>query len=94
MRLLASHLVELCRVVWRRRRLCTVTTLASQEPLGTVARLQLPRRLGCRGIGMTPLAVSLPGRRPCVHPDNVWSLHGLYQCLQRTGKTAEAAVLR
>jgi hypothetical protein len=29
-----------------------------------------------------------------VHPDNVWSLHGLYQCLLRAGKAAEASVLK
>ena len=30
-------------------------------------------------------------RRPCQHPDNVWSLHGLHECLVRRGERAEAA---
>ena len=28
--------------------------------------------------------------RACQHPDNVWSLHGLHECLTRLGRTAEA----
>ncbi|MGI9390052.1 MAG: hypothetical protein ACR2O1_08350, partial [Boseongicola sp.] len=28
--------------------------------------------------------------RPCQHPRNVWSLHGLHECLVRRGETAEA----
>ena len=28
-------------------------------------------------------------RRPCQHPDNVWSLHGLHECLSRRGETVE-----
>jgi len=32
--------------------------------------------------------------RACQHPDNVWSLHGLHECLRRLGKTAEADLLR
>jgi tetratricopeptide (TPR) repeat protein len=32
--------------------------------------------------------------RACQHPDNVWSLHGLHECLRRLGKTAEADILR
>lgn len=31
--------------------------------------------------------------RPCQHPGNVWSLHGYHECLQRLGRTAEAAVI-
>ena len=30
-------------------------------------------------------------RRCCQHPDNVWSLHGLHECLLRRGAGAEAA---
>ena len=29
--------------------------------------------------------------RSCQHPDNVWSLHGLYECLTHRGETVEAA---
>jgi tetratricopeptide (TPR) repeat protein len=32
--------------------------------------------------------------RACQHPDNVWSLHGLHECLTRLGKTTEAAMLK
>ncbi len=31
--------------------------------------------------------------RACQHPDNVWSLHGYHECLQRLGRTAEAAII-
>jgi hypothetical protein len=31
---------------------------------------------------------------PPQHPDNVWSLHGLHECLVRLGKTAEAAMVK
>lgn len=33
-------------------------------------------------------------RRPCQHPDNVWSLHGYHECLRRLGKTEEAAIIK
>jgi tetratricopeptide (TPR) repeat protein len=32
--------------------------------------------------------------RCCQHPENVWSLHGLHECLARRGETAEAARIR
>ena len=32
-------------------------------------------------------------RRPCQHPDNVWSLHGLHECLVRRGDTVEAPLV-
>ncbi|HEY3614097.1 MAG TPA: hypothetical protein VGK92_10345, partial [Gaiellales bacterium] len=31
--------------------------------------------------------------RPCQHPDNVWSLHGYHECLQRLGKSGEAEIV-
>ena len=31
--------------------------------------------------------------RACQHPDNLWSLHGLHECLTRRGETVEAAKL-
>jgi tetratricopeptide (TPR) repeat protein len=31
--------------------------------------------------------------RPCQHPANVWSLHGYHECLQRLGRTGEAAII-
>ena len=33
-------------------------------------------------------------RRACQHPDNVWSLHGLHECLARRGHTAEAPLVK
>jgi hypothetical protein len=33
-------------------------------------------------------------RRACQHPDNVWSLHGLHECLRQLGRTAEAAMAK
>ena len=32
--------------------------------------------------------------RACQHPDNVWSLHGLHECLVRRGETALAAIIK
>ena len=32
--------------------------------------------------------------RACQHPENVWSLHGLHECLTRRGETVEAAHIR
>ena len=32
--------------------------------------------------------------RACQHPDNVWSLHGIHECLVRLGKQAEAAFIK
>jgi tetratricopeptide (TPR) repeat protein len=39
-------------------------------------------------LGLDP---TLP--RPCQHPGNVWSLHGYHECLQRLGRTDEAAII-
>ncbi|MFT5221140.1 MAG: tetratricopeptide (TPR) repeat protein [Planctomycetota bacterium] len=32
--------------------------------------------------------------RPCQHPNNVWSLHGLHECLQKLGHNEEAGILK
>jgi tetratricopeptide (TPR) repeat protein len=32
--------------------------------------------------------------RACWHPDNVWSLHGLHECLTRRGETLEAPLIK
>ncbi len=32
--------------------------------------------------------------RACIHPDNVWALRGLHQCLASRGADAEAAILK
>ena len=32
--------------------------------------------------------------RACQHPENVWSLHGLHECLTRRGETVEAALIK
>ena len=33
-------------------------------------------------------------RRPCRHPENVWSLHGYHECLRRLGRDELAALVR
>jgi tetratricopeptide (TPR) repeat protein len=33
-------------------------------------------------------------RRPCRHPENVWSLYGYHTCLRRLGRDQEAALVR
>jgi tetratricopeptide (TPR) repeat protein len=32
--------------------------------------------------------------RACQHPDNLWSLHGLHECLTKRGETVEAAMIK
>ena len=32
--------------------------------------------------------------RACQHPDNVWSLHGLHECLSRRGETVERPIIK
>jgi tetratricopeptide (TPR) repeat protein len=32
--------------------------------------------------------------RACQHPDNLWSLHGLHECLVRRGEKVEAALIK
>jgi hypothetical protein len=32
--------------------------------------------------------------RACWHPENVWSLHGLHECLSRRGETVEAPLIK
>jgi len=32
--------------------------------------------------------------RACQHPDNLWSLHGLHECLTRRGEKVEAALIK
>jgi tetratricopeptide (TPR) repeat protein len=32
--------------------------------------------------------------RACQHPDNVWSLHGLHECLVRRGETVERPIIK
>ncbi|BBZ04364.1 hypothetical protein MCHIJ_38010 [Mycolicibacterium chitae] len=31
--------------------------------------------------------------RCCQHPNNLWSLHGYHECLQRLGRAGEAAII-
>ena len=40
--------------------------------------------------------LGLDGRisRACQHPDNVWSLHGLHECLTRRGEKVEAPLIK
>ena len=32
--------------------------------------------------------------RACQHPNNLWSLHGLHECLTRRGETTEALLIK
>src|SRR5262249_8202930 len=32
--------------------------------------------------------------RACQHPDNLWSLHGLHECLTRRGERVEAPLIK
>ena len=32
--------------------------------------------------------------RACQHPENVWSLHGLHECLTRRGEKVESALIK
>ena len=32
--------------------------------------------------------------RACQHPDNVWSLHGLHECLVRRGEKVESTIIK
>ncbi len=32
--------------------------------------------------------------RPCQHPGNLWSLHGLHECLDRRGAQVEAVYVK
>jgi tetratricopeptide (TPR) repeat protein len=43
------------------------------------------------GVYAADLGVDAALSRACRHPGNVWSLHGYHECLQRLGRTAEAA---
>jgi tetratricopeptide (TPR) repeat protein len=39
------------------------------------------------------LGLDLTLARSCQHPNNLWSLHGYHECLQRLGRTAEAQII-
>jgi hypothetical protein len=43
------------------------------------------------GVYAADLGVDATLSRACLHPGNVWSLHGYHECLQRLGRMAEAA---
>ena len=46
------------------------------------------------GVSFTGATYSAFGTPPPTHPDNLWALRGLLECLQRRGETAEAALIR
>jgi tetratricopeptide (TPR) repeat protein len=46
------------------------------------------------GVYRADLGLDHTLRRACQHPDNVWSLHGLHECLVRLGRTAEAVMVK
>ncbi|KUI47753.1 hypothetical protein AU198_24180 [Mycobacterium sp. GA-1199] len=51
-------------------------------------RVQEAAAVYATDLGLDP---TLP--RPCQHPNNVWSLHGYHECLQRLGRDAEASII-
>jgi len=58
-----------------------------------VGSLGRGRSFGARGlIALACLTVLVPSTlsRACQHPGNVWSLHGLHECLTRRDETNEA----
>ena len=42
------------------------------------------------------MTLGLDGKlsRACQHPDNLWSLHGLHECLVRRGDKVETALIK
>jgi tetratricopeptide (TPR) repeat protein len=52
------------------------------------ARVEEAAQVYAADLGLDPTLA-----RPCQHPGNVWSLHGYRECLQRLGRTAEAAII-
>jgi tetratricopeptide (TPR) repeat protein len=51
-------------------------------------RVEEAARVYAGDLGLDPTLA-----RPCQHPGNVWSLHGYHECLQRLGRTDEAAII-
>ena len=49
---------------------------------------------GARSRGGGGLSRGSRPRRAQLHPDNLWALRGLLDCLERRGETAEAALIR
>ncbi|MBY8977813.1 hypothetical protein KHP62_18515 [Rhodobacteraceae bacterium NNCM2] len=46
------------------------------------------------GVYRADLGLDTTLSRPCQHPRNVWSLHGLHECLVRRGETVESMHIR
>ncbi len=46
------------------------------------------------GVYRADLGLDATLSRACQHPGNVWSLHGLYECLSKRGEAIEAAHIR
>ena len=56
--------------------------------------LEQGRVEGAETVYREDLGLSGTVSRATMHPDNVWSLHGLHECLVRRGETAERALIR
>jgi tetratricopeptide (TPR) repeat protein len=78
-------------------------TLVYDEPWGwmqparhALGALLLEQERGEEACAVYRADLGLDGtlRRPCQHPENVWSLHGYHECLVRLGRTAEAEMIR
>ena len=77
--------------------------LPYDEPWGWMQPTRTPTARCCssRAIWRKPRAVyrsdlGFDGKlsRACQHPDNVWSLHGLHECLSRRGDLVEAPLIK
>ena len=85
-----SSLATAFEAVARARKLSASTTETEQA---------LIRARRCRYPSADPADDMCPWNddtlgRACHHPDNVWSLHGYHECLERLGRHAEAAIVK
>jgi tetratricopeptide (TPR) repeat protein len=56
--------------------------------------LEQGRVAEAEGVYRSDLGLDGKLSRACQHPDNLWSLHGLHECLTRRGEKVEAALIK
>ena len=56
--------------------------------------LEQGRAVGAEAVYREDLGLGGALPRAQIHPDNLWALRGLLDCLKRRGETAEAALVR
>ncbi len=64
----------------------------TRHPLGALL-LEQGRVAEAEAVYRADLGLDDTLPRPLQHPNNVWALHGFHECLLRTGKTGEAAIV-